>query len=594
MGNQTKFPSVPLVTGLSPPALQQFTQAVRENINIMNGITGDPLDANVSFRDLAGAGVIQVVTGQASANSQQVAIAAGLMATAANTVDYTPPPAPTNLAASGAMGNTILTWDMPTYKNHAYTEIWREQVTFTGGVANASVIGSAVLVGTSSGYVGVYADATGAASDCYYWVKFVSTASVAGPFNAIPGTRGTTSADPAYLLSLLTGNPNAHSVIAGFPFTVLTAPTVINGITIPAGVYLNGTMFQDGLITTSKLAAGAVTADKITATQLSAISANMGSITAGSMNINNQFIVDSFGNLTARSGAFSGSLSGADITGATGIFGGSLSAGTVDITKLIGTTTNYLTPGTYTLTVPADKTSMRATLVGGGGGGGGVYAGGAPYGPGSGGGSGDLALAIFNGLTPGATYTLTVGAGGGSDSAGGSTGISGLLTAAGGAGGGRHTSAVLVSGGTGRNNGGSVPAIVSGTSTLVNSTGGSGIGAGLAGAVGTYGTVRYCGGAGGAAGYLTGVTAGTGAMAGALGIPITPSYGGAGGVGYGAGGGGAGWESNSVWYTVPALSGGSGAGGMAIIEFFNPNGVVVRNEWDTLLSALTRQGISPT
>ena len=594
MGNQTKFPSVPLVTGLNPPALQQFAQAVRENINIMNGITGDPLDANVSFRDLASAGVIQVVTGQASANSQQVAIAAGLMATVSNATDYTPPPAPTNLSASGAMGNTILTWDMPTYKNHAYTEIWREQVTFTAGVADASVIGNAVLVGTSSGYVGVYADAAGAASDCYYWVKFISTASVAGPFNAVPGTRGTTSQDPAYLLSLLTGNPNAHSLIAGFPFTVLTVPTVINGITIPAGVYLSGTMIQDGMITAQHIAAATMTADKMSVAQLSAIAADMGSITSGSMNINNQFIVDSFGNLTARSGAFSGTLSGADVTGATGTFGGSLTAGTVDISKLVGVTTTYLTPGTYTLTVPTDKTSMRVTFVGGGGGGGGVYAGGLPYGPGSGGGSGDLALAIFNGLTPGATYTLTVGAGGGSDSAGGNTGISGLLTAAGGAGGGRHTSAVLVSGGTGRNNGGSVPAIVSGTSTLVNSTGGSGIGAGLAGAVGTYGAGRYCGGAGGAAGYLTGVTAGTGAMAGALGIPITPSYGGAGGVGYGAGGGGAGWELNSVWYTVPALSGGSGAGGMAIIEFFNPNGVVVRNEWDTLLSALTRQGISPT
>ena len=272
MGNQTKFPSVPLVTGLNPPALQQFAQAVRENINIMNGITGDPLDANVSFRDLASAGVIQVVTGQASANSQQVAIAAGLMATVSNATDYTPPPAPTNLSASGAMGNTILTWDMPTYKNHAYTEIWREQVTFTAGVADASVIGNAVLVGTSSGYVGVYADATGAASDCYYWVKFISTASVAGPFNAVPGTRGTTSQDPAYLLSLLTGNPNAHSLIAGFPFTVLTVPTVINGITIPAGVYLSGTMIQDGMITAQHIAAGTITADKIVAATITAAS----------------------------------------------------------------------------------------------------------------------------------------------------------------------------------------------------------------------------------------------------------------------------------------------------------------------------------
>ena len=557
MGNQTKFPSVPLVTGLNPPALQQFAQAVRENINIMNGITGDPLDANVSFRDLASAGVIQVVTGQASANSQQVAIAAGLMATVSNATDYTPPPAPTNLSASGAMGNTILTWDMPTYKNHAYTEIWREQVTFTAGVADASVIGNAVLVGTSSGYVGVYADATGAASDCYYWVKFISTASVAGPFNAVPGTRGTTSQDPAYLLSLLTGNPNAHSLIAGFPFTVLTVPTVINGITIPAGVYLSGTMIQDGMITAQHIAAATMTADKMSVAQLSAIAADMGSITSGSMNINNQFIVDSFGNLTARSGAFSGTLSGADVTGATGTFGGSLTAGTVDISKLVGVTTTYLTPGTYTLTVPTDKTSMRATLVGGGGNGGtGASTNIGVEGGGGGGGSGYLSVAIFNGLTPGATYTLTVGSGGQA------TIIAGLISAAPGSNGGNGTRTPGGVGGTGR----------------INGVAGQNASAGL--------PAVWPKGGNGAPGYSVGPVAGNGATE-----AYVSSIGGIGGSGYGAGGGGGAGSPNSNYYMTPT-AGGAGAGGMAIIELFNPNGVVIRNEWDTLLSALTRQGIS--
>lgn len=574
MGNQSKFPSVPLVTGLNPPALQQFAQAVRENINIMNGITGDPLDANVSFRDLASAGVIQIGTGVASGNSRQVAIASGLMATVSNATDYTPPPAPTNLSASGAMGNTILTWDMPTYANHAYTEIWREQVTFTAGVANPSAIGNAVKIGTSSGYVGVYADATGAASDCYYWIKFISTASVAGPFNAVPGTRGTTSASPSYLLSLLTGNPSAYSVIAGFPFTVLTVPTVVNGITIPAGVYLSGTMIQDGTITTTKIAAGTVTADKITTASLSAISADMGSITAGAMNINNQFIVDSFGNLTARSGLFSGSLSGADITGASGTFGGNLTAGVVDIAKLVGVTTNYLTPGTYTLTVPADKTSMKVTLVGGGGSGG-IGANANSGGKGGGGGSsGALVVATFSGLTPGATYTLVVGA------SAQATYITGMATAAAGANGANATTTVGGAGGsgvTGANNGGA------GSSTLTgNGVAGVGNGAGLGGIYGLNTGVGSCGGGGGGAGFFGGITAASGAS-------IATHSGGYGGTGYGAGGGGGcGYSS----YTIYTWAGGAGAQGMATIEFFNPNGVIVRTEYATLLSALTRQGIA--
>jgi hypothetical protein len=55
-------------------------------------------------------------------------------------------------------------------------------------------------------------------------------------------------------------------------------------------------------VTAVKLAAGAVTAEKIDVINLSAISANMGSITAGSISINDKFIVDPNGTTTIRSG----------------------------------------------------------------------------------------------------------------------------------------------------------------------------------------------------------------------------------------------------------------------------------------------------
>lgn len=64
---------------------------------------------------------------------------------------------------------------------------------------------------------------------------------------------------------------------------------------VPTGL---GTQISGGIIKT-----GTVTADRIGVSQLSAISANLGSITAGSLNINGRFIVDANGTTTIRSAA---------------------------------------------------------------------------------------------------------------------------------------------------------------------------------------------------------------------------------------------------------------------------------------------------
>ncbi|MCD8146006.1 MAG: hypothetical protein LUD84_01805 [Clostridiales bacterium] len=62
----------------------------------------------------------------------------------------------------------------------------------------------------------------------------------------------------------------------------------------------------DGVVTAAKIVAGAVTAEKLNVSELSAIAADLGTITGGSININDLFIVDSDGNLTAVSGIIGG------------------------------------------------------------------------------------------------------------------------------------------------------------------------------------------------------------------------------------------------------------------------------------------------
>lgn len=267
--------------------------------------------------------------------------------------------------------------------------------------------------------------------------------------------------------------------------------------------------------------------------------------------------------LNAATGTFSGEL-----VAATGSFGGQLLAGVLDFAQLSGTTYNYNSPGTYTITVPSDKTSMRVTLIGAGGAGGGntnMYDTG-----GGGGGGGGVTTATFTGLTPGATYTLTVGAGGvptnsGTNQpsgAGGHTYISGLTSANNGGQGGRNSQrAEAVAGGAG------------GTGTSAN--GAAGQSSPQNGGWDTGEAPLNPGGAGGNSAFGAGGAGGVGTNA--------P---GSNGSGYGGGGGGAGQTTGSY------LPGGYGAGGRAIVEFFNPNSVVIRSEWNTLISKLNAQGIA--
>lgn len=73
--------------------------------------------------------------------------------------------------------------------------------------------------------------------------------------------------------------------------------------------YIDGGNIYAGTVTANAIAANSITSDKINVSQLSAISANLGSITGGSINIGNgKFKVDSSGNFTATNGSLTGTV----------------------------------------------------------------------------------------------------------------------------------------------------------------------------------------------------------------------------------------------------------------------------------------------
>lgn len=85
--------------------------------------------------------------------------------------------------------------------------------------------------------------------------------------------------------------------------------------------FLSGSLIVDGTVGASQIVANAVTADKINVTDLAAISADLGSITAGSLNINNAFTVTSAGVMTATSGAIGSSVTIGGTTASTVVSG---------------------------------------------------------------------------------------------------------------------------------------------------------------------------------------------------------------------------------------------------------------------------------
>lgn len=519
------LPNIPAVPVSDDSALTNILASMKL---WMEKAAGEGFTGFASKADLVAAGVLQ---SDADGSVKPVAM------------NMAVPPVPTGLVASGAMTTILVAWDNPVtaYGNHGYTEVWAAE---TDNFTNA------VLVGQGAGFI--FSHAVGEDSTRYYWVRFVSTSGIKGPFNSVNGTLGQTAKDPAFLMSVLTEEYGYGSVA---PFFQVDAPITINGVVIPAGTYMKSAFIHDAAITNAQI--HDLAADKITAGTIDAARIGANSITADKINGTNLSVVNGTfsGSLQAATGTFTGSLSAA-----TGTFAGRLTAGTLDPGAFAGIVQTYGTPGTYTITVPTDMgwsaVNMRFTLQGGGGGGGGgaASANEKKGASGGGGGAGSAINVTLNNLAPGATYTLVVGAGGAGGpfssigqpgGAGGATSLAGYSAPGGGGGGG------------GNPYGG----------------GSAGAGGSIGGTSGSVGPESYFdpipflpGGRGGSSAY----GAGGGSDA-------------AGGTGAGGGGGSAG--SGDV-----DRGGAPGGNGYAIVEFYDPNAVVTNTRYSNLITWLDTVG----
>ena len=188
MSKSTKVPALKNIPAKTERELKIALDSIKEALEVRLGRRGDPLDRAVTLRELSDAEIVKV-------NNKEVGVSGGISTPPGGGGDLTPPVAPSNLTASGAFTSITLTWSTAGYGNHAYTEIWRSQ---------ANALGGATLLSTSNAFV--YTDEVGYDQTYFYWVRYVSTSDVEGPWNDTEGTSATTAVNVGAVMNSLSEN----------------------------------------------------------------------------------------------------------------------------------------------------------------------------------------------------------------------------------------------------------------------------------------------------------------------------------------------------------------------------------------------------
>lgn len=261
---------------LPPVTAPNFLEKVREVLSTYLGSRGDKLDRGVTLRDLTDSGIVTLGAGflgsgrGAPISGPGSAIPAPSSGGGGTYVpDLTPPPTATGFTATAAISNVLVECAPQIYaagNGHGRSKLYG--ATWTGGAL--PVFADAEVITEFQGNVASYA--TNPATTWHLWLTWVT---VDGVESSVPagGTNGvvvTTGQDVSAMVAAMTGTGN--------PFTILNTPTVIDGVTFPAGTYSTNAFIQDAQITSAKIKDLAVDNAKIA-------SMSVAKLTAGTMGI---------------------------------------------------------------------------------------------------------------------------------------------------------------------------------------------------------------------------------------------------------------------------------------------------------------------
>lgn len=113
------------------------------------------------------------------------------------------PSKPTGLVVNGGFSVVELDWDAPVYYGHSLTQIWR---------CPEDNLSEAVQVGSTA--ANIYSDPIDPVYEGYYWIRFVNSDSVAGPYNASEGTYVKTQESTDDIINVINDTINDSPLIA--------------------------------------------------------------------------------------------------------------------------------------------------------------------------------------------------------------------------------------------------------------------------------------------------------------------------------------------------------------------------------------------
>ncbi|WP_158119306.1 phage tail tip fiber protein [Vibrio metoecus] len=157
----------------SPFRAGRSLDVLYENVEILTGQRGNGRYRAVTEKDVAAikGTVNKIIVGGGSNGGDSV---------------VEPPHAPNNVEAFGGFSAILVQWDTPRFKGFAYAEVWR---------AGANDFSQAVLIATTP--ANVFSDVVNLGSHYFYWVRFVNTNDLAGPYHDVNGVAAETSQDIA-------------------------------------------------------------------------------------------------------------------------------------------------------------------------------------------------------------------------------------------------------------------------------------------------------------------------------------------------------------------------------------------------------------
>ena len=236
---------------------KRFGETLKNNVDVLAGFNGDPLDKAVTMRALLDSGIVSLASGYGAYSGASSSIAPRV-----DIPNLDVPPAPYNLAANGAFQNILLSWSLAGFRGLAYQEVFRH---------TSDIIADATLLGVVSATRGFYTDSVGESSSYYYWVRAVNQNGVAGPFNSSTGTLGETAPDVQLLLNTLNGAITASELATDLTTTLDGFATEISDLETTYGTTASAA---------ASAAAAAASESAAIAAEASALGANTTAIAA--------------------------------------------------------------------------------------------------------------------------------------------------------------------------------------------------------------------------------------------------------------------------------------------------------------------------